>query len=101
MPVIMESWTLYYLTLFVHMTLYIVAPVWLFRQGWPITGGLIMVASTILPIGGQTWFTDSESPAFGLLIIVELPLAVIVLLIGVLLTISRLVGMWRLEKRSP
>lgn len=99
MPVIGESWALYNLTLITHLILYIAAPLFLFKRGWPIAGGLVMVASTILPIGGQTWFTDSESPAFGLLLMVELPLALVVLLIGVAVTSSRVMKKWQLSKK--
>lgn len=100
MPVIVESWALYNLTLLVHLFLYLAAPTLLFKRGWPIVGGLVMVASTILPIGGQTWFTESDSPGFGLLLMVELPLAVLVLLIGVAISASRSLKEWRLPRMS-
>ncbi|HEX7819347.1 MAG TPA: hypothetical protein VF463_01870 [Sphingobium sp.] len=100
MPVIVESWSLYNLILVAHLVLYIGAPIWLFKQGWPILGGVVMVGSTILPIAGQTWFTDSESPAFGLLIMVELPFALIVLLVGTGISLARWIGEWRHAKGS-
>jgi len=89
MPVIMDSSALYYLTVLTHFGLYIIAPIWLFVRGWPIVGGVVMLASTILPIAGQIWFTNSEMPGFGLLLVVEFPLALMVLLIGVVVTLSR------------
>lgn len=98
MPVIVESWTLYNLTLLVHFVLYLAAPILLFKRGWPVAGGLVMVASTILPISGQTWFTDSDSPAFGFLLMVELPLAVLVLLTGLAMSASRFLKWWRLSR---
>jgi hypothetical protein len=99
-PVIIESWPLYNLTLVAHLVMYMAAPVWLFKRGWPITGGVVMAVSTILPIAGQTWFTDSESPAFGLLIMVELPFALLVVLVGIAISIARWVGEWRVAEGS-
>jgi hypothetical protein len=100
MPVIMESWPLYNLMLVDHLVLYMAAPIWLFKRGWSIIGGLVMVSSTILPIAGQTWFTDSDSPAFGLLIMLELPFAAIVLLVGIGISVARWVAKWRLSQGS-
>lgn len=98
MPIILESWALYNLTLLVHFLLYVAAPIILFKRGWPIAGGLVMVASTVLPIGGQTWFTDSDFPGFGLLLMMELPLATLVLLTGSVVSASRLLRERRLSK---
>ncbi len=88
---IFESYPLFYAVFLLHYVLLIGAPVLLFRSGWPVTGGLISLASTVLPIAGQTWFTDSDMPGCGLLLMVEAPLAFLVLLIGVGLSATKLV----------
>lgn len=91
MPVIADSWALYNITLLMHVLLYFGGPVLLFRSGWPVAGGVVMLASTILPLAAQTWFTDSDVPGFAFLLMVEVPLALLALIAGCILSIVRLV----------
>jgi hypothetical protein len=88
---IVENYALCDALLFLHSVLLIGGPIVLFRRGWPIAGGLVSLAATILPIAGQTWFTDSESPGLGLLFMVEVPCAFAILVAGVCLTTARLI----------
>ena len=89
------SWPLYYAMLYAHWVLFLVAPIALFRLGWFATGGLVMLIATLMPIAGQTWFTDSDAPGLGLLLMVELPIAALVLLAGIGMSVARLVRRWR------
>jgi hypothetical protein len=89
MPVVSENWTLFNLTVALHVLLYVGGPIALFILRRPIAGGGVMLASTLLPISAQTWFTHSDSPAFGLLFIIEAPLALFVLMVGIISSTSR------------
>lgn len=87
---IASSWPMYYAMLYGHWAMFIFAPVALFKAGWPVTGGLVMLLSTLMPIAGQVWFTDSDAPGLLLLLIIELPMAAMVLLAGTAMQLSAL-----------
>ena len=89
MAAITESWTLFYVTLASHFLLFFGAPVVLFKLRWPVAGGLAMLLSTLLPIAGQTWFTDSDAPGLAFLLMLEFPLAVLILAVGICVSIHR------------
>ncbi len=86
---IYESTTLYLLTLLAHFALFLIVPVILFRNGWPVFAGIVMMASTLLPLAGQTWFTDSEMPGLAFLLMFEAPIALLVFVAGVAVSITR------------
>ena len=83
------SWPLFYAMFFSHWVIFIAAPIVLFKVRWPIAGGTLMLLSTFMPITGQIWFTDSDSPGLGLLLMLELPIAAAVFLAGVVTTLTR------------
>ena len=91
------SWPMYYAMLYAHWAIFIVAPIALFRAGWPVTGGLIMLLSTLMPIAGQVWFTDSDAPGFAFLLMMEVPIAALVLVAGIGMKVSAFMG----RQRSP
>jgi hypothetical protein len=82
---IADSPPLFLATFFLHFLLFVGAPMVLFRRGWPISGALISLASTLLPIGCQTWFTDSDSPGLSFLLMLELPIALLILVAAVVM----------------
>ena len=86
---IYESTNLYLLTLLGHFALFLMVPVILFRSGWPVLAGIVMMASTLLPIAGQTWFTDSEMPGLAFLLMFEAPISLLVFVAGVVVSITR------------
>lgn len=88
---IVNSMALFYAIFLLHFFLLVGGPILLFRRGRFITGGVVALASTPLPILGQTWFTDSDSPALGALLMVEVPLAAIVLIVGITFSVTRLI----------
>jgi hypothetical protein len=90
-PMIYDSASLYLLVLIAHFAVFVIVPVVLFRAGWPTLAGIVMVISTLLPIAGQTWLTDSEMPGAALLLMFEAPVALIVLVAGLAVSIRR----WR------
>jgi hypothetical protein len=67
------------------------APILLFRAGWPIAGGLAMIVASLMPLAGQIWFTDSDAPGLGLLLMLEFPPGCIVTIVGIGMTITRLI----------
>jgi hypothetical protein len=75
-----------------HSVIFIFAPILLFRAGWPLSGGVIMALSTLMPIAGQVWFTDSDSPGLGFLLLMELPIAGLVLLAGLVIRVTTLMS---------
>jgi hypothetical protein len=96
--VIVQSWPLYTTILWAHWVIYLGGPIVLFWAGWPILGGLVMLAATVMPVAGQIWFTDSEAPGLGFLMILEVPPAILVLLIGVGLSTTKLVRKLRTRR---
>ena len=86
-----------------HLVIYILVPILLFQAGWPIAGGVAMIVASFMPLAAQVWFTDSEAPGLGLLLMLELPPACIVTLVGIGITITRLIKRLRdpTEPLSP
>ena len=82
---------LFWAMLFAHWAIFIFAPIVLFRAGWPVSGGVIMLLSTLMPIAGQVWFTDSDAPGLGLLLMVEVLIAGFVLLAGITMSVTAIV----------
>ena len=91
------SWPMYYAMLYAHWVIFIFAPIALFRAGWPVTGGLIMALSTLMPIAGQVWFTDSDAPGLVFLLMMEVPIAALALLAGIAMKVTPLVD----RRRNP
>lgn len=91
-----SSWPMYYAMLYGHWVIFIFAPVALFKAGWPVTGGLVMLLSTLMPIAGQVWFTDSDAPGLVFLLILELPMAAMVLLAGIAMQLTALLNRRRI-----
>ena len=91
------SWPMYYAMLYAHWAIFIVAPIAMFRAGWPVTGGLIMLLSTLMPIAGQVWFTDSDAPGLAFLLMMEVPIAALVLVAGIAVKVTALIG----RRRNP
>ena len=82
--------------LYSHWAIFIVSPIVLFKVGWPITGGVVMLLSTLMPIVGQVWFTDSDAPGLVFLLMIEAPIAAFVLFVAIAMKVSRLI-----QKPSP
>lgn len=80
---IVASWPLFYAMLYSHWVILVFAPILLFRAGWYVTGGIIMLLSTLMPLAGQVWFTDSDAPGLAFLLMIEAPAAILVLLAGI------------------
>jgi hypothetical protein len=93
----MISWPLYYTMLVGHFVLFFVAPIVLFRFRCPIIGGVIMLASTMMPIAGQALFTDSDSAGLAFLLLFEFPVACIVFVAGLIIGLRRI---WSAPRRS-
>jgi hypothetical protein len=91
------SWPLYYAMLYAHWVLFAFAPIVLFRAGWHVTGGVIMLLSTLMPIAGQVWFTDSDAPGLAFLLMIEAPIAGLVLQVGIAMKVTAVVN----GRRSP
>ena len=91
------SWPMYYAMLYAHWAIFIVAPIALFRAGWPVTGGLIMLLSTLMPIAGQVWFTNSDAPGLVFLLMMEVPIAAVVLVVGIAMKVTALIS----RRRNP
>ena len=87
---IYESTNLYLLVLLAHFALFLIVPVILFRKGRPVLASIVMMASTLLPIAGQACFTDSDMPGSGFLLLVEAPIALLVFIAGVAVSITQL-----------
>jgi hypothetical protein len=100
---ITESWAIYNIILLFHWVIYIFAPMLLFWAGWPIAGGLAMIIASFMPLLGQVWFTDSDAPGLGILLMLEFPPACIVTLVGIGISIARLIERLRdpTEPLSP
>jgi hypothetical protein len=75
-----------------HFVLYIAGPIWAFSRGRYVLAGLAMLLASLMPIAGQVWFTDSDSPALGLLLLFEAPLAFVAIALGLAFHISRWLG---------
>jgi len=86
---VIQSQALLIAVFLLHLLIYIGAPLLLFILRRPILGGLLMLLSLPLPILGQVWFSDSDSPAFGVLLILELPIAILVLMAGIIVSATR------------
>ena len=91
------SWPIFYAILYAHWAIFIVAPIALFRAGWPVSGGLFMLLSTLMPIAGQVWFTDSDAPGLAFLLMIELPIAALVLLAAIAMQVTALLN----RRRNP
>ena len=91
------SWPIFYAILYAHWAIFIVAPIALFRAGWPVSGGLIMLLSTLMPIAGQVWFTNSDAPGLVFLLMIEVTVGMLVLLAGVAVKVVAFVR----EQRKP
>jgi hypothetical protein len=79
-----------------HWVVFLCAPIVLFRAGWPITGGIVMLTSTLMPIIGQILFTDSDAPGLLFLLMMEVPIAGFALVVAFAMKLSRY-----LQKPSP
>jgi len=77
------------------LVLYCVAAVWLLIRGWPIRAGLAMAVIAWLPLWWQVTFTDSEAKAFGLLLVVLLPLPLLLIGGGLVAIVVRAAVGWR------
>ena len=85
------SWPLFYAMLCLHWVIFVFAPILLFRAGWHVMGGVIMLLSTLMPLAGQVWFTDSDAPGLAFLLMIEAPAGMLVLLAGVAVKVAAFV----------
>lgn len=82
---IVDSPALAFGLLYLHWIIYFLAPVLLFPRGRPVTGALLMVGAALMPMMGQAWFTDSGAAGFGVLLLFELPVALGVLILALIM----------------
>jgi hypothetical protein len=85
------------LVLSATLALYIIVPTVLCLRGWIIRAGLGMLALSVMPMIWQVIAVpDSDAPGSGMLALLLLPLAVIVILVGIANLIYRGVSaFWR------
>ena len=91
------SWPLFYAMLCLHWVIFVFAPILLFRAGWHVMGGVIKLLSTLMPLAGQVWFTNSDAPGLVFLLMIEVPVGMLVLLAGVAVKVVAFVR----EQRKP
>ncbi|HXS49761.1 MAG TPA: hypothetical protein VN713_06510 [Sphingomicrobium sp.] len=72
------------------LVIYFTALVLFLAKGWPVRGGLAMTLAAVGPILWQIRFTDSDMPGFALLLALTLPPALLITIIGCLLSLMRL-----------
>jgi len=63
-------------------------------RGMLIRAGLAMLAISWLPLIWQVRFTDSDSNASGVLLVVMAPIPVIIIALGIISALVRLVRKW-------
>ena len=83
-----------FLLMILAPALYLLAGIAFLRRRWPIRAGLAMALVSFFPLLWQAWFTDSEAPGFAFLLMLMLPPALLVMVIGSLL------WAWRKVARS-
>ena len=81
------------LVVLISIVLYLTLPVALLIRGWIIRGGLVMAFAALIPLLWQGFFTDSDAPGFGVLLILTAPLPIIIIAVGLIAGMYR-VGKW-------
>jgi hypothetical protein len=69
---------------------YVLAAIVLLRHGWFMRAGLAMALVSFVPLLWQVAFTDSDAKGFGFLLMLMLPPALLLVLVGCLIAAIRL-----------
>lgn len=62
--------------------IYLIGGIWLLAKGRPVRAGLVMTLASLIPLTWQLNFTDSDAKGFALLLLLMLPPALGVIVVG-------------------
>jgi hypothetical protein len=82
----------------VTFVLYVAAIQWLLFKGRPFVAGLASLLISLIPLGWQVLFTDSEAYGYGILLLLMAPLPLLLMVVGFTAAVVRLI---RTRVNSP
>jgi hypothetical protein len=80
---------------------YVIAAIVFLRHGWLIRAGLAMMLVSLVPLLWQAIFTDSDAKGYGFLLMLMLPPALLLVLLGCLIAAIRLgLRLWQSHRSA-